>query len=219
MATHTVENYLKAMFALADESGNISSVELSHTLGVSKPTTNSMVKKLHEQGLVKYERYQPLRLTAAGRKAAALIIRKHRLTEMFLVEKMGFGWEEVHGIAEQVEHVKSAAFFDRMDELMGHPHLDPHGSPIPDREGKVQHLNYERLSKRSVGERVTLMALAESSTELLEFLTRRGLSLGVELEIVSKEDFDGSMTIQVGAEMQVLTATVSDCLLVETQGN
>ena len=179
MASQTVENYLKAMFALADEQGNISSVELSTTLGVSKPTTNSMVKKLDEQGLVRYKRYKPIQLTDKGKKAAALIIRKHRLTEMFLVKHMGFGWEEVHAIAEQVEHVKSQAFFDRMDELMGFPALDPHGSPIPDREGKVQNLHFSPLSACTIGQRVKLMALAQSSSELLEFLTRKGLVLGV----------------------------------------
>jgi len=105
MATVTEENYLKALLALADTTGKVTISELSRSLGVSTPSANSMVKKLAERGLVAYEKYKPLSLTRAGRKAAALIIRKHRLTEMFLVERMGFGWEEVHAIAEQIEHV------------------------------------------------------------------------------------------------------------------
>ncbi|NND07320.1 MAG: metal-dependent transcriptional regulator [Saprospiraceae bacterium] len=214
MASQTVENYLKAMFALEDEHGNISSVELSSTLGVSKPTTNSMVKKLSEQGLVRYKRYKPIQLTEEGKKAAALIIRKHRLTEMFLVKHMGFGWEDVHVIAEQVEHVKSKAFFDRMDELMGFPHLDPHGSPIPDREGKVQNLYSKALSECTVGQRVKLVGLAQSSSELLEFLTRRGLVLGVGMEIICREEFDRSITIKVAEETQLISEKVSKCLLV-----
>jgi DtxR family Mn-dependent transcriptional regulator len=137
MASQTEENYLKALFSLADEKGEISVSELSRILEVSMPTANSMVKNLHEQGLVHYEKYKPLSLTLKGKKEAALIIRKHRLTEMYLVEKMGFGWEKVHEIAEQIEHIKSTAFFDRMDELLGHPTIDPHGSPIPDKHGRV----------------------------------------------------------------------------------
>ena len=121
MASHTVENYLKALFALANEAGEVGISDLSDHLAVSKPSVNSMAKALQQDGFLKYEKYKPLKLTAKGKKAAALVVRKHRLTEMFLVEQMGFGWDEVHDIAEQVEHVKAPAFFDRMDELVGFP--------------------------------------------------------------------------------------------------
>src|SRR3990170_7406884 len=107
MASPTEENYLKALFNLGNDKGEISVSDLSNVLVVSTPTVNSMVKNLHEQGLVHYEKYKPITLTARGKKEAALIIRKHRLTEMYLVEKMGFGWEMVHEIAEQIEHIKS----------------------------------------------------------------------------------------------------------------
>src|SRR5882672_396420 len=119
MNSQTEENYLKALFNLANEKGETSVNELSRLLGIKMPTVTSMMKKLAEKKLVHYESYKPLRLTEKGKKEAALVIRKHRLTEMFLVEKMGFGWEEVHDIAEQVEHIRSAAFFDKMDELLG----------------------------------------------------------------------------------------------------
>ncbi|HZB13466.1 MAG TPA: metal-dependent transcriptional regulator, partial [Chryseolinea sp.] len=113
MASQTAENYLKTLFNLANEKGEINLSEISTTLNVSTPTANSMVKNLANQGLVNYERYKPVSLTVKGKKAAALVIRKHRLTEMFLVEKMGFGWEVVHEIAEQIEHINSPVLFDR----------------------------------------------------------------------------------------------------------
>src|SRR5215217_3581163 len=115
------ENYLKGLFNLADETGAVSVNDLSRHLGIKMPTVNSMVKKLSDKGLVHYETYKPLKLTEKGRKEAALIIRKHRLTEMFLVEKMGFGWESVHEIAEQIEHIQAPEFFEKMDELLGYP--------------------------------------------------------------------------------------------------
>ena len=137
MASQTIENYLKAIYLSAHPGGTVTTSELAEALGVRLPTVNSMVKRLGEKGLVKYEKYKPLMLTEAGVQQAAQIVRRHRLTEMYLVERMGFGWEEVHDIAEQIEHIKAQPFFDRMDELLEFPKFDPHGSPIPDKEGNI----------------------------------------------------------------------------------
>ena len=117
MNSYTEENYLKAIFNLSSEKGEVSANELSKHLGIKMPTVNSMMKKLAEKKLVLYESYKPLRLSEKGKKEAGLIIRKHRLTEMFLVQKMGFGWEEVHEIAEQIEHLHSPVFFEKMDAM------------------------------------------------------------------------------------------------------
>lgn len=195
MVSSTVENYLKALYSLANEDNEVNISDLSNHLKVSKPTVNSMVKTLSQQGWVQYERYKPIVLTPKGRKAAALILRKHRLTEMYLVEKMGFGWEEVHEIAEQIEHVKAPALFDRMDKLMDFPKVDPHGSPIPDKEGNIIDHNYKKLSECNVGDRVVLYALTHSSKDFLEFLDSREISLKLELEIKAIELFDSSMLI------------------------
>ena len=127
MISLTEENYVKALFNLSNESGEVNVNELSKWLQIKMPTVTSMMKKLAEKKLVHYESYKPLRLTEKGKKEAALIIRKHRLTEMFLVEKMGFGWENVHEIAEQVEHIHSPDFFEKMDELLGFPKMDQIG--------------------------------------------------------------------------------------------
>ena len=215
MATVTEENYLKALLSLSDEDGRVAVSELSRQLGVSTPSANSMVRRLAERGLVHYEKYKPVALTGRGRKAAALIVRKHRLTEMFLVERMGFGWEEVHAIAEQIEHVESPDFFRRMDELMGHPTVDPHGSPIPDPEGNLPATPRRRLSDCRTGERVVIAGLDHSSNEFLHFLNDRGLALQTELTITHRESFDGSLTVDYGESRGVtFSKVVADRLLV-----
>jgi DtxR family Mn-dependent transcriptional regulator len=216
MASQAEENYLKALFTLSEEGGDVNISQLSNMLQVTKPTTNSMVKNLQKQGLVIYERYRPLKLTDDGRKAAARVIRKHRLTEMYLVEKMGFGWEEVHAIAEQVEHIDSPVLFDRMDELMGYPTADPHGSPIPDKEGGMEHLTYKPLSECKPGDRVELLALGHSSSEFLTFLNSRELALGNIIEVVSIEPYDGSVMVNyTNHQVEMLSTKVCERLLVK----
>jgi DtxR family Mn-dependent transcriptional regulator len=215
MASLTEENYLKALFILANEKGEVSVNELSKHLGIKMPTANSMMKKLAEQKLAHYESYKPLRLTDKGRKEAALIIRKHRLTEMFLVEKMGFGWEQVHDIAEQIEHIHSHDFFEKMDELLGYPKFDPHGSPIPDKNGKMEWIQYEALSQCQAGDQVRLSAVTHSSDEFLKFLNSRDLKLGTRLKIKSIEPFDRSMVLSYGKHAEeTFSAMVCDRLLV-----
>ncbi len=216
MRSPTEENYLKALFHLSNDKAEANISELSALLQVSKPTVNSMVKNLKKQGLVIYEKYKPLKLTEKGRKAAALVLRKHRLTEMYLVDKMGFGWEEVHDIAEQVEHIDSPVFFERMDELLGYPRVDPHGSPIPDKEGTVEVQTYQSLSNCKPGDKVKLAALMHSSADFLAFLNSRELSLGHELHVLSSESYDGSMVVNYhNHQAETLSRTVCDRLLVE----
>ena len=190
MASPTEENYLKALFNLANSQGEITLSELASRLEVSLPTANSMVKSLQKSNWLKYEKYKPLTLTPEGRLLATSIIRKHRLTEMFLVDVMKFGWEEVHEVAEQIEHIHAPKFFERMDEMLGHPAVDPHGSPIPDVEGKLEQQSYVPLSSVPPGQKVQLLALSNSSAEFLEFLNSRGLSLGLTLTVISTERFD-----------------------------
>jgi len=217
MPSQTEENYLKALFTLENDSGEVNLSDLSSMLSVSKPSVNSMVKSLQKQGFVYYQKYKPLKLSEEGRKIAALILRKHRLTEMYLVEKMGFGWEEVHEIAEQVEHVKSSMFFDRMDELLDHPIIDPHGSPIPDKDGNIILQNNHPLSACISGDKVRLAALEHSSSDFLEFLNSRELKLNTRLEVISLERYDGSMVISYeNHPSETLSAKVCEKLMVES---
>lgn len=216
MHSPTEENYLKALYNLADENSEISLNELGKALDVSAPTANSMVKRLDERGYVKYQKYKPLKLTREGKKAAALIIRKHRLTEMYLVEHMGFGWEEVHDIAEQMEHLQSPEFFERMDEIMGHPTIDPHGSPIPDKQGRVIAPEYSALADIPPGTTVELRALTHSSDDFLIFLNSKDLKLGTSIHVVHREPFDRSLTVSYDGVETIFSHEVAKRLLVES---
>ena len=216
MNTYAEENYLKALFNLSNEKGEVTVQELSKMLQIKMPSVNSMVKKLAEKKLVHYESYKPLKLTEIGKTAAGLIIRKHRLTEMYLVQKMGFGWEQVHEIAEQVEHLQSPLFFQKVDELLGFPNVDPHGSPIPDKEGKIQWLQYKKLSDCKVSSVVKLAAVTNSSDEFLKFLNTRNLYLGLAVKILSVEKFDGSMKVSYGENNnEMISKIVAEKLLTE----
>ncbi len=210
------ENYIKALFNLAGETGEVNVNELSKSLGIKMPTVTSMMKKLAGKKLVHYESYKPLRLTEKGKKEAALIIRKHRLTEMFLVQKMNFGWEDVHDIAEQIEHIQSPVFFEKMDELLGYPKIDPHGSPIPDRNGKMVWKEYNKLSDCKAGEIVKLSAVINTSSEFLKFLNNREMQLGLKIKIKSIEAFDKSIVVSYGKrQSEALSHIVCERLLVE----
>ena len=219
MISQTEENYLKALWNITSNKGEASVNELSKQLDIKMPTVNSMMKRLAEKGLVIYESYKPLKLTEKGKKQAALIIRKHRLTEMYLVEKMGFGWEQVHDIAEQIEHIQSPVFFEKMDELLGFPKIDPHGSPIPDKNGKIeveQYIRYIKLSDCKAGDTVTFMAVSHSSDDLLKYLNSRDLALGSKIKVKSIEPFDDSMTVSYGSKKaEMLSNKVCEKLLVK----
>ena len=217
MNSRVEENYLKALFYLSiDSEIGVSVKKLSSHLDIKMPTVTSMMKKLASKELVHYESYKPLKLTEKGRKEAALVIRKHRLTEMYLVEKMGLGWEQVHDIAEQIEHIKSPEFFSKMDELLGYPKIDPHGSPIPDKNGKMVWKEYIKLSECKVGDTVKIAAVIKTTDDFLKFLNGKNIGLGLELKIKSVEQFDSTMEISYQNHIsETLSNTVCERLLVE----
>lgn len=215
MKSLTEENYLKAIFHLTDKNNTFTINELSKTLNIKMPSVNSMMKKFAQKDWIIYESYKPIKITDLGKKEAALIVRKHRLTEMFLVEKMGFGWEEVHEIAEQLEHIHSERFFDKMDELLHFPKIDPHGEPIPDKDGNIIQQNLMKLSECKVSDKVILTSVTESSDEFLTYLNLRKLSLNSELEILEIEKFDQSMNISCNGENKILSKIVCDKILVK----
>lgn len=214
-ASPTEENYLKALFSLANDENEVSVSDLSQALNVSNPTANSMVKRLSEKEWVDYKKYRPIRITEKGMRLAASIIRKHRLTEMYLVDKMGFGWEEVHEIAEQIEHIHSPGFFNRMDEILGSPITDPHGSPIPDKNGKIHQHHYSPLFSMREGKRLVIKGLNDSSKEFLEYLNSKGIELGSILEIIKVDNFDKTMEVVLSDDSQlILGAEATKRLLV-----
>ena len=215
MNSLTEENYLKAIFHLLDSENQVTVNELSKFLQIKMPSVNSMMKKFADKNWVIYETYKPIRVTELGRKEAAIVVRKHRLTEMFLVEKMGFGWENVHEIAEQLEHVHSEDFFDKMDEILNFPKVDPHGEPIPDKDGIIITQNLKKLSECKVNDMVILTSVTISTDDFLNYLNQRNLALGEEILIKNIEKFDGSMQIEFSDRTEVLSKMVCEKLLVK----
>lgn len=214
-ATLTEENYLKALFHLVDNEGKVTINELSKFLNVKMPSVNNMMKKFAEKKWVIYETYKPLIVTENGRREAALVVRKHRLTEMFLVKKMNFGWENVHEIAEQLEHVHSQIFFDKMDEILDYPKFDPHGEPIPDKDGNIISQDLHKLSNCEIGETVVFASVTLSDDAFLSYLNERKLLLKTKIKVIKIESFDKSMTIEVSGKKEILSKKAAEKILVK----
>ncbi|WP_234111554.1 MULTISPECIES: metal-dependent transcriptional regulator [Chryseobacterium] len=214
MISLTEENYLKAIFHLNTDENTVTINELSKFLNVKMPSVNNMMKKFAQKKWVIYESYKPLYITDSGKKQAALVVRKHRLTEMFLVEKMNFGWENVHEIAEQLEHVHSELFFDKMDEILNYPKFDPHGEPIPDKDGNIIAQDLTKLSQCNLGDQVTFSSVTSSADDFLNFLNDKNLELGKKITVLNIENYDRSMTIQIEGSPIILSKMVCDKILV-----
>lgn len=216
MISLTEENYLKAIFHLRNDDNTVTVNELSKFLNVKMPSVNNMMKKFAQKNWIIYETYKPLKITKEGNRQAALIVRKHRLTEMFLVEKMNFGWENVHEIAEQLEHVHSEIFFDKMDEILKYPKFDPHGEPIPDKDGNIHAQDLQKLSVCRVGDAVIFSSVTISDDAFLSYLNSKKLELGRKLEILEIEEYDQSMVIlkEDGTKI-ILSKVVCDKILVK----
>ena len=195
MGSLTEENYIKTIYSLSLEPGEVSVSELAGKLGVKLPTVTSMIKKLSSKKLVSYAPYKGIKITDKGRKEALSIIRKHRLAELFLVKILKLGWEEVHEIAEQLEHVDSERFYNRIDELLGFPKADPHGEPIPDVNGRVDSQESIPLSQAATGVAVKITAVTNDEKSFLDHLNSKGLQIGDLITVKKKEEFDGSVLI------------------------
>jgi DtxR family Mn-dependent transcriptional regulator len=213
--TLTEENYLKALHRLSQNGESISVKRIAALLDIKMPTVNSMVKNLSEKKLIKYEKYKSIELTEKGRKQALLILRKHRLTELFLKDVMGLGWEEVHDIAEQIEHLQSDLFFNRIDEMLGYPKFDPHGEPIPDIQGKLPQLKATPLSLATAGKKYQLSGVLNNDASFLTYLNSIDLQLGSQIEIITVQEFDKSMSVKLNSKTKtVFSALICQNLLV-----
>lgn len=200
------ENYIKAVYHLQHGQEVVTTNALSAELQTKPASVTDMLKKLKAKRIISYEPYHGVKLSAEGRKVALGIIRKHRLWEYFLVDKLHFGWDEVHEVAEELEHISSLKLIDKLDEFLGHPKFDPHGDPIPDSKGKITAQPQERLSTVPVNTSVEITAVGSQSTELLELLKHKGLQMGTRLEIKKLFEFDGSMELKIKNQQ---TITVS----------
>jgi DtxR family Mn-dependent transcriptional regulator len=196
--SHAMQDYLKAIYVLGERGGKVTTTEIARRLGVSAPSATNMVQKLAEMKLVDYSRYHGVRLRPAGKKIALEILRHHRLLELYLTQAMGYPWDRVHEEAERMEHVISEEFEDRISEILGHPTTDPHGHPIPGKEGTVEATDTISVADVEPGKRVTLRRVPDRDPELLRYLDSLGLRIGVKLEVVEQAPFNGPITIRVG---------------------
>jgi DtxR family Mn-dependent transcriptional regulator len=199
MISFTEENYLKIIYKLSAETeSEISTNAVSELTQTKAASVTDMLRKLSEKQLVSYQKYQGVRLTEKGEEVALKVIRKHRLWEVFLVNKLGFNWDEVHEIAEELEHINSEELVQRLDEFLDYPQFDPHGDPIPDKDGKMPELGYKNLSVIAINQTVVMMGVAQHSTNFLQYLAKIGMNLGANITIIEINDFDKSMTINNG---------------------
>ncbi len=209
--TQSEENYLKAIFTLSqDTEGAISTNELAEKMLTKASSVTDMLKKLCEKELLEYQKYQGCALTNEGKSHALAIIRKHRLWETFLVDKLSFGWDEVHEIAEQLEHIQSTELTDRLDEFLGFPKVDPHGEPIPGKDGRIESVsNRILLSESVVGMRAIIMGVEDDQTEFLQYLNKIGLHLGTQIDILDKLNFDGSIIVMINDKQVQFSITIA----------
>ena len=213
---HSEENYLKTLFKLnSTEIKKVNNIALSKALDLNPATVLEMVRKLSERKLVHVLNDKTIQLTEKGRKKALLIIRKHRLWEVFLVDKLQYKWNEVHMLAEQLEHVESEDMVDRLEAFLGYPPFDPHGDPIPDKNGKIKMNASIHLSSGQKGKTYTVVGLAETSDAFLNYLGNLNIKPGTNLKIIERHEYDHSYTIQVQKKSIQLSEKVARNILVE----
>jgi DtxR family Mn-dependent transcriptional regulator len=200
----SIENYLKAIFHLQNESGIASTNEVAAALQTRPASVTDMLKKLKKQKLLQYERYKGFKLTPEGKKIAIQIIRKHRLWEYFLVEKLQFGWDEVHEVAEELEHISSKKLIDRMDAFLNFPQTDPHGDPIPDGHGKFNAVPQQILLDVPLNKPARVSGIASQTTEMLELLRHKHISIGTRIEIKKKFPFDNSLELKIRNQQVIM---------------
>jgi DtxR family Mn-dependent transcriptional regulator len=202
--TYAEENYLKAIHFLAEgKEKGASTNEIAARLSTKASSVTDMIQRLSDKGLLTYEKYQGVHLTQEGVRVATRIIRKHRLWEVFLVDKLQFKWDEVHDIAEQLEHIQSPALTERLYAFLGYPQYDPHGDPIPDASGAFPEQNRNQLSDFKVGDRVQVTGVKHTSPDFLQFLEQHHLYLGTELTIAEVFPYDNSMRLQLGPKKAI----------------
>ena len=204
MNSFTEENYLKAIFKLGNKTeGGVSTNSIAESLETKASSVTDMIKKLSDKKLVNYKKYQGVTLTETGKKIAVSIIRNHRLWEVFLVEKLNFKWDEVHDLAEDLEHIQSEKLTDQLDAFLEFPKYDPHGDPIPDKDGNIhQHQNIT-LADLNINEQGVVVGVKEHSKSYLNYLENINLVLGTDIKVIEIVDFDRSMTITVNTASEV----------------
>lgn len=215
--TFSEENYLKTIYHITVVSNSeVSTNAIAEMMETKASSVTDMIKKLAEKDLVNYKKYQGVSLTDKGKLAAKMIVRKHRLWEVFLVEKLDFSWDEVHDIAEQLEHIKSEKLINKLDNFLGNPTTDPHGDPIPNAEGQILKIEKQLLSELSASQKGICVGVKDTSSEFLKYLDKQKIALGSKIEILSKESFDLSFKINVDGVILTISNKIASNLFVET---
>ncbi|MFD2588965.1 metal-dependent transcriptional regulator [Croceitalea marina] len=214
--TRAEENYIKTIFHLGgNRSQLISTNAIAEQMQTKPSSVTDMAKKLAEKNLLNYIRYQGVSLTDLGIKTALAIIRKHRLWEVFLVKKLDFTWDEVHEVAEQLEHIKSEKLIDKIDELLDFPKYDPHGDPIPSKNGDFQERDKQLLSELNIGTQGICVGVKDTSATFLKFLDKNNIALGDEIRVLEKEAFDDSLKIQIAEKQLQISNQIATNLYVK----
>lgn len=213
--THSEENYIKIIFHLRRKgTEEVSTNAIAAQMDTKPSSVTDMVRKLSDKGLLHYKKYQGVRLTALGEQKALAIVRKHRLWEVFLVEKLNFSWDEVHEVAEQLEHINSEKLIDKLDWLLDYPKYDPHGDPIPDKHGVFKEREKKLLSEIAVLTEGICVGVRDSSTAFLKFLDKNDIALGQAIKVLEREAFDGSLLVLIaGREVNISHQIASNLYL------
>jgi DtxR family Mn-dependent transcriptional regulator len=210
------ENYLKAIFSIYEKKqSGVSTNDIAEKMNLSPASTTDMIKKLAKKKLINYKKYQGVTLSPKGRKIALNIIRKHRLWETFLVEKLHFGWDEVHEIAEQLEHINSEELINRLDDFLGNPAIDPHGDPIPDKNGNIKKNIQYLIFELEPGNKGIISGIKNSSSDFLKYLEKMHLTLGTEIEVIEKFEFDNSVLLKQADNEITISEQVSKNIYVQ----
>ncbi|MCX6311737.1 MAG: metal-dependent transcriptional regulator [Bacteroidetes bacterium] len=204
MQTHSEENYLKAIWKLVEHSGeNVNTNAIAALVHTRAASVTDMMKKLSDKKLISYQPYKGVSLTAKGERVAIEVVRKHRLWEVFLVEQLGYKWDEVHDIAEQLEHIRSSTLTEKLDKFLGFPKVDPHGDLIPDKSGKISKQQQIPLAQLESGNKAIMTGVADHSTLFLRFLDKHKIHLGDTIETKEKTTYDSSMEISVNRKKNI----------------
>lgn len=218
MQSETIENYLKAIYHLSQANTSlVTNKVLADRMQVTPGTVSESLRKLHDLKLVDHEKSYGARLTTAGVKAAVIIVRRHRIWETYLVNELGFGWDEVHEIAEGLEHIKSDKLIKKLSEKLGHPAYDPHGDPIPDEQGKIEKAEFIKLTDAKISHNYKIAGVADHSPQFLKYLDKTGLTIGSEVKVLRIESFDNSMQVQHRKTRLAMSEQVCRSLLVRKQ--
>lgn len=216
MFSQAEENYVKAIYTLDTKSNKgVSTNLIAEKMQTKASSVTDMLQKLSEKRLVIYKKYQGAQLSSKGKKIAASVIRKHRLWETFLVQKLNFSWDEVHDIAEQLEHIQSDSLIDNLDAFLEFPKVDPHGDPIPDKDGNITKQKKVKLSTLKENEQSVLLTIGDSSDDFLRYLDKKEIAIGNIIKILSIEPFDKSIHIKIGKRELMITDEVARNLLVK----